>query len=187
MSNQISSQASKVWSIVSAPTTGDTYKQTGALTWTIIRETGILIWLVICLGLVAFDWFWTNSIWAGQRTRNWVDNLTSTGSDRLPSEAGKAILTVGKTGLASAIAQAREQLGLPQKQEPVVSEPSPSPKPKLTSTPVATSVASGPAAPASPVEPTKPTIPAEAEVFAPSIAAEITPPTTPEETQDDLI
>ncbi|MDX2215152.1 MAG: hypothetical protein SFY66_17835 [Oculatellaceae cyanobacterium bins.114] len=183
MSNQISSQASKVWNIVSAPTTGDTYKQTGILTWTILRETGILLWLIVCLVLVAFDWFWTNSIWAGQRTRAWVNDLTSTKSDRLPSEAGKAILTVGKTGFASAIAQAREQLGLPEKPKPIVEEPIvTSPKPQLEAVPTA----SGPAAPTTPVASVKPTS-TEIESLTPSVTAEITPAATPEETQDDLL
>ncbi|MBD2464804.1 hypothetical protein H6G89_27765 [Oscillatoria sp. FACHB-1407] len=184
MSNQISSQASKVWNIVSDPATADVYKRTGSVTWTILRETGILLWLIICLVLVAFDWFWTNSIWAGQRTRAWVNDLTSTGSDRLPSEAGKAILTVSKTGFASAIAQAREQLGLPEKKTPVLDEPVvTSPKPQLSATPTA----SGPAAPTTPVEPVKPSIPTDVEQLTPSVRAEVTPATTPEETQDDLL
>jgi hypothetical protein len=193
MSNQISSQASKVWKTVSDPATVDTYKQAGNLTLAILRETGILLWLIICLGLVAFDWFWANSIAAGQRTRTWVNNLGAQGTQGMAVEARKTIVSVSKTGLASAIAQAREQLGLPEKQQPVLEEPvatsstTQSSNAQLESMATTTMTASGPAAPATPVESTKPAIPVEFETTPPSVVAEVTPATPPQETQDDLL
>lgn len=122
MSNQVSSQADKVWQMVSAPSTANTYKEALTLTWTILRETGILLWLVLCLGLVAFDWFWTNSIQTGRRARAWFDSIEEPSADRVASEAGRAILAVSKSSLAFTLSQARESLGLPEKPSPAVAE-----------------------------------------------------------------
>lgn len=123
MSNQISSQATKVWQLVSDSNTVNSYKQALDVTWLILKETGILLWLVICLVLVAFDWFWANSIHLGRQTRNWWENLEHRDTNRLASEAGQTLVSLGKTGLAFTLAQAREQLGLPQKPEATMEPP----------------------------------------------------------------
>lgn len=141
MSNQISSQATKVWQIISAPDTATTYQQALSVTWTILREAAILVWLVLCLVLVAFDWFWTNSIYAGRRARLWVESFDQQDTNQMASEAGKALVTTSKNSLAFAISQARERLGLPEKQEPVlpVVEKRPEPVAPVTApTPTAT-------------------------------------------------
>jgi hypothetical protein len=141
MSNQISSQATKLWQTVSAPSTANTYREALTLTWAILRETGTLLWLVLCLGLVAADWFWTNSVDTGRRARLWWNTIDEPNTNRIASEAGRTILEAGKSSVAFTLAQARESLGLPQKAEPLQLEAS-----KPTATP------SGPTSAASPLD-----------------------------------
>jgi hypothetical protein len=117
MSNQISSQATKLWQTVSASSTANTYREAATVTWAILRETGLLLWLILCLGLVAFDWFWTNSIDTGRRARAWWNTIDEPSTNRIASETGRAILAAGRSSMAFTLAQARESLGLPAKQE----------------------------------------------------------------------
>jgi hypothetical protein len=115
MSKPISDQANKLWQIIIAPNTADSYKQALGVTWTILKEAALLIWLVLCLVLVVFDWFWDNSIAAGQNTRAWFSRFTSDDTSQVASEMGKGLLAAGKTSLDYVVAQAREQVGLPAK------------------------------------------------------------------------
>ncbi|MBE9177841.1 hypothetical protein IQ268_04495 [Oculatella sp. LEGE 06141] len=115
MSNQISSQAAQLWRTISAQETGHTYQQTLAVTWTILKETVVLVWLVMCLAVVAVDWFWNGSIAAGQQARTWFNHFEQPDTRLMASEAGRAVLSAGKSGVAFTLSQAREQLGLPDK------------------------------------------------------------------------
>lgn len=117
MSTQISAQASKLWQIVSAPSTAEIYQQALAVTVTILRETANLVWLVFCLVLVAFDWFWNNSIALGRKARAWVNRFDSADNSQKASQMGQEIMVAGRSSLDYLIAQAREQLGLPMKSE----------------------------------------------------------------------
>jgi hypothetical protein len=151
MSKQIQTQASKLWQTITDPSTAETYQKTGTLTWTILKETGYLLWLIVCLVLVAGDWFWKFSYGTGFRFRNWINNLDqprSTSGD-VWGETGKNLLEVSKTGLAKAVATAREQLGIEATPAPLeVPTPAPVPPaaapaaatPKLTATPEVTPV-----------------------------------------------
>lgn len=160
MSSQLSSQASKLWSLVSAQTTLDIYKQAITVTWQILKETALLIWLAMCLVLVLFDWIGTNSILAGRGLKQWFANLQQSETDQLASDTGKALLTVGKTGIASTIALAREQLGLPEKPSLVDAIPAASPAPA----PIVPS-SSGAVVPKSPPTPVVP--PSSATIASP--------------------
>jgi len=127
MSNQIQSQASKVWQTVSDPATSASYQQTLTLTWTILKETGYLLWLVVCLVLVFGEWIWKTGYRTGWATRNWINNFEKPSSDRFLSEAGKSLLEVGKAGATMAISTAKGQLGIEEAPEPVKVSPSTAP------------------------------------------------------------
>lgn len=155
MSKQIQTQASKLWQTITAPTTAETYQKTGTLTWTILKETGYLLWLVVCLVLVLGDWFWKFSYSAGFRFRNWINNLDQ---PRSPSgdvwgETGKNLLEVSKTGLAKAIATAREQLGM-EAPPASLEVPAAAPLPPVAATPQLTPTPTAPPEP-TPVAPEK--------------------------------
>lgn len=134
MSNQISTQATKFWQLVSAPSTANTYQQTIAVTGQLLKEAALLVWLVLCLGLVFFDWVGTTAVTLGGQLRNWVNALGQTSSDQVATNTGKALLSVGKTGIASTIALARNQLGLPEKSTEVTLESTQPPTTAPTST-----------------------------------------------------
>jgi uncharacterized membrane protein YdfJ with MMPL/SSD domain len=147
MNQQISSQASKLWQTLSAPHTVENYKQALAVTWNILKEAGVLIWLVFCLFLVAIDWFWTFSINAGRNFRTWINSFDNeSDSSQIASQVGKNLLGSSSAAMQYAVTQARQQLGLPAKPESdaIAAIPSRSsstvhvsPVPKPTPTPVA--------------------------------------------------
>ncbi|HHP7244699.1 MAG TPA: hypothetical protein ACFE0H_08445 [Elainellaceae cyanobacterium] len=171
MSSKIQNQSAKVWQILTNPKTAKTYKDAIVITWNILKETAVLLWLVVCLVLVATDWFWTNSILAGRRSRLWLSSLEGVDTSDLTSEAGKKLLSASKASVLGTISQAREQLGLPQKKEPVLAipeqkekepasaeapspaptyaVPSPTPTPEQTPSPTTPSAAPPPSEPPS--------------------------------------
>lgn len=137
MSKQIQAQAAKVWQTVSDPATAETYQKTGALTWTILKETGYLLWLVICLVLVVGEWFWKFSFENGQKVRGWINNL-DTGEkasvDQLLSETGKNLLEASKSSMATVLATAKTQLGIEEASASTTTQssaPAPTATPKV--------------------------------------------------------
>ena len=112
MSNQIQTQATKVWQSIAAPETAATYQKTGAVTWAILKETGYLLWLVICLVLVAGEWIWKTGYRSGYDFREWLNNFERPSPDRLLSATGQTLLGAGKTSLASVLSTAKDQLGI---------------------------------------------------------------------------
>lgn len=119
MSKRLQDQASKLWHTVSDAQTTNTYQQTIAVTWSILKETGKLLWLTICFGLVAGEWFWKWSYNAGGQFRVWVTKLSSQveasesqDSGEFWSETGKSLLEASKKTALSALSAAKDQLGL---------------------------------------------------------------------------
>lgn len=163
MSNQISSQASKLWQTLSAPTTVDTYRNTITLTWQILKETAILIWLVLCLVLVFFDWIGTVAVLTGRNLRSWFASIQETETDQIASDTGKALIEASKNSISYAISTARTQLGLPEKQPlppPPAPTPAPVPAPASVSVPAPTPTPTVSTPTATPkVEPAEPKVP----------------------------
>ncbi len=120
MSSKIQAQSTKVWQILTNPETVNTYKNVVTTTWSILKESAILVWLMACLILVLIDWFWTNSIFAGQRVRVWVNSFDEPNTNQIASNVGKQLLSASKLSVASSISNARALLGLPEKKEPVL-------------------------------------------------------------------
>ncbi|NJP12186.1 MAG: hypothetical protein HC866_24235 [Leptolyngbyaceae cyanobacterium RU_5_1] len=111
--DRIKAQADTLWKILSEPKTYATYKDAVLITWIILVEAALLVWLVICLGLVVFEWFWNSSIVAGRNFRDWFNNRIEGPSDQIASETGRALLSASKNGLDFTIAAAKSQLGMP--------------------------------------------------------------------------
>lgn len=168
--DKIKDQASKVSQLLLAPETGATYTRTLTLTWAILRETGLLVWLAICLVFVGTDWFWNNSIQLGRKARVWYNGLSEK-ADETTSQplgtTGQSLLEVGRSGANYLLTQARAQLGIKEPPASVASTsgstsgPTLAPKP----TPVATPTPAPPAPPPSSVtEPPVPDVVPRAEV-----------------------
>lgn len=118
--NKLKTQANKLWQLIFDPSTAATYQQTLGTTWAILRETGLLIWLVVCLVLVLGDWFWQASYATGQNTRTWVNNMQTSAQEPIADassgdvlgKTGKSLLSAGRSSLAATLAAAKEQLGI---------------------------------------------------------------------------
>lgn len=142
--DKIKTQANQLWQLISNPATGATYKQTVGLTWSILKETGLLLWLIVCLVLVLGDWFWKYSYQAGQNTRIWFDELETKSSIETEdganfwSETGKSLLAAGQNTFDAALNTARGQLGIETPPAPTPKAISPAPAAsKPTSAPTA--------------------------------------------------
>lgn len=161
--DSIQVQASKLWDLLFAEDTADTYQKTLNLTGTILKESAQLIWLIICSVFVFGAWFSDTSIKTGKGIRDWLDKQGSVeaGSEegKPAAETAKELLETGLTGANYLLNQAREQLGLEAQELPAKpavkpaksSAPAPS-APAATKTvtvstpaPKATSAASAPA------------------------------------------
>lgn len=156
--DRIKEQATKFWQTVSAPETLTIYQQAAGVTWEIIKELALLIWLVVCLVLVAGDWFWNFSIQAGRSFRAWLNSFDEPSADRIASQAGQAIVTASKGSLNFTLSKARTELGFPE--PPPKPAPAPTPAPKSAPPkPVANAAPPAPSTTA-PVAPEAPTAPA---------------------------
>ncbi|QQE64980.1 hypothetical protein GFS31_16650 [Leptolyngbya sp. BL0902] len=166
--DKIKEQANVVGQLVFSGETGEIYKKMLTRTWEILRATGLLLWLVICLTFVGGEWFYRNSISLGSRTRVWYTNFSTKSADAEPlsmETTGAALLDTIKSGSAYLLSQARQQLGLP------------------ASTPAASAPKAAPVAPAAaPVAPSAPAVssaPAPATSPAPTMDAPATPVVEP--------
>lgn len=108
---RIQAQADKLWKLLTDPNTYGTYRNAIQTTWNILRETALLIGLILFLAIVLLEWFYKTAVSAGRNFRTWFNNLGS--SDQVATEAGKALLSAGKNSLDFTIATAKSQLGLP--------------------------------------------------------------------------
>lgn len=141
MNNQVQTQAAKVWGIIKDPATGATYTKTVSTTWLILKETGYLLWLVVCLTLVFGDWIWRTGYRTGWSTREWINNFEKPSTDRAPQDAAQGLLEASKSALTNAIATAKNQLGIEDTPEPlptrasIAATPTPTPAPKPNPTP----------------------------------------------------
>jgi hypothetical protein len=116
---RIKAQADKLWQLISKADTLAAYKNVVTLTWEILKETALLVWLTICLILVVFEWFWKFSVGSGRSARDWFSSIEGS-SDQLASETGKAFLAAGKNSLDFALVQAKTQLGFSIEEAPKV-------------------------------------------------------------------
>lgn len=106
------------------------------VTWNIIKETGKLLWLFVCFGLVASDWLWDSGTRLVEKAKGLTSDVGDPKSETYFADAGKALLEASKTGAVKAVSQAREQLGLPKNERSVATQaPAPKPAPKAAPTP----------------------------------------------------
>jgi hypothetical protein len=113
--DKIKAQAGKVGQLVFAGETSSTYGKALTLTWDILRETALLVWLVVCLVFVGGEWFWHTAIGLGAKARAWYEGLSQTddsGEAKSFTDMGQSLLTAGENGAAFLLYQAKKQLGL---------------------------------------------------------------------------
>jgi hypothetical protein len=124
--DRLKSQANTLWQLISNPSTAATYQQTLGTTWAILRETGLLLWLFVCLVFVLGDWFWQTSYATGQKARAWIDDMQTsaqepaaeTSSGDMLGKTGKSLLSAGRSSLSAALSAAKGQLGMESTETP---------------------------------------------------------------------
>lgn len=137
MTHRIQLQAGRVWQSLSSPETRQTYQSAGAATWTILKESGLLLWLVACLVLVMLDWGTGAAIAAGRSSREAIAQVGRIEPDAAIANTKQSLLSAGRNGVTGALAQARAQIGLPQKSETVAEATAPLPEAASSAVPAA--------------------------------------------------
>ena len=141
MSSKIQAQAAKFWQSVVSAETLNAYTKAIDVTWTMFKEAAILLWLVLCLVLVIFDWGSDVATSAGRGARSWWDGMSKVDNNDIAAETGKQIVAASKASLSSTISQARSQLGLPDKpEETSVASSTPNATSNYAATPLAPSI-----------------------------------------------
>lgn len=162
--DKIKEQASIVSQLLFSADTGDIYKKTLTRTWDILREVGLLLWLVLCLTFVGGEWFYRTAVGLGRSTRTWYIGLSeekgpSTEPQSITS-TGQSLLDTVQSSASYLLAQARQQLGIPEPEPQPAAPPAPVP-PVITPfpTPAELPTPSGPPAPVDPPAPAEPQSP----------------------------
>ncbi|MGB3136277.1 MAG: hypothetical protein WBB18_05675 [Nodosilinea sp.] len=161
----VKEQASVVSQLLFSAETGNIYKKALTRSWNILREIGVLLWLIICLTFVGGEWFYRTAVGLGRSTRAWYVGLSEKSPSAEPqsmTSTGEALLSSVKSGTAYLLGQARQQLGMPKPETTPATPPT-----------VATTTAAGPPAP---VPSTSVSSPPTAIVTPSSIAPAAEPP-----------
>ena len=124
--DKIKQQSNRVGELIFSADTGAAYKKTLTLTWDILRETGILLWLVICLVFVGAEWFWKTSVSLGLKARAWYEEAKQPKNEepKSASEIGQSMMSALGAGTESLLYQAKQQLGI-DAPPPVPKQPMP--------------------------------------------------------------
>ncbi|MEO0377512.1 MAG: hypothetical protein AAF329_23510 [Cyanobacteria bacterium P01_A01_bin.17] len=139
-SSPIKDKATDWWQLISGEDTAKVYQDFFKRTWTILKETALLLWLLLCGVLVSVEWIWNSS----SRVTESVSDLAKSNNNpesNTMSEAGTKLWTGIQKGASGSIAKAREQLQMP-------ASPPKAPKSKPAPEPSAPAPASSDKAPA---------------------------------------
>ncbi len=138
-------QLTKWWDLVSNKETWDSFKKFFALAWTIIAETGTLIWLFLLGGLVSIGWVVDRSAELTESVKSLQSQASQAEDGNLVAEAGKSLLVATKKGADNALQTARAKLDIkaPEKKtkapvaaaKPASKPPAPAASPAPVSTP----------------------------------------------------
>lgn len=112
MSQQLQTQFTAWWQLVLSNETGLIYKNFVVRTWEIIKETAILLWLLVCFVFVAISWIWTGSSKTVDNFQTWQSQVSEKEDSTLLSEAGQSIWDATQKTTAAALQAARSQLGM---------------------------------------------------------------------------
>lgn len=163
--NRLKEQFQKLWATLTGDETLPTYRKALDLTWQILKETLILLWLVLCLVVVAGEWVWNGAIALVNQSKTVLEKAKDTSSDQMVTDTGKALLTASSDSVAFAIDRAKEQLGLPvqPRVKPAPKPPSPSTQDKSDPTDATPSEPASDSAPAPAIAPPTASVPTAAD------------------------
>jgi hypothetical protein len=113
MSNPIKDKATEWWQLISDKETADSYKSFFQLTWKILKETALLVWLLLCFVLVSVGWVWNNSSKVTESVSDLRTKVDQKSDGNMISEAAVKFWEASQTTASNALANARKQLNLP--------------------------------------------------------------------------
>lgn len=122
---RLKEQFQTLWALLVSAETLTAYRQVVTVTGRIVKETLVLLWLVLCLGIVALEWVGRSAIAVGQWSRGAIHRAQDLSGDRVVADTGEALKTASVGSLRFALDQAKVQLGLP-----VTPPTPPSPQPE---------------------------------------------------------
>lgn len=105
-------QLSKWWGLVSAKDTWDSFKNFFKLIWTIIVETGMLIYLFILGALVSIGWVVDRSSDLTESVKSLQNQANQAEDGNLLSETSKSLWSATKQGADNALQTARSTLNI---------------------------------------------------------------------------
>lgn len=114
MSNPIQDKATEWWQLISGEETAESYKNFFKLTWKILAETVLLLWLLLCFVLVAIGWVWNNSSKVTETVSELKGRASQNENSNLMADAAVKLWEASQTGAANAVAKARKRLDLPE-------------------------------------------------------------------------
>jgi hypothetical protein len=114
--NPAIAQLHKLRQIALTRDTVSTFSQSIRLLFTLLKETGILLWLAVCYGLIAIGWVGNKAVESGQRAKSWLNSLRESSQNQsateIAAETGKSVLAGSKTTIDYVMTQAKKQVGL---------------------------------------------------------------------------
>jgi hypothetical protein len=115
-SSPIFSQAEELRKVVLQRDTIVSFQQSTGLLFTVIRETALLLWLVLCFGVVAFTWLSEKAIALGKSVKTGFDDFQENSREQAPAEilsnTGKSVLLTSQSAANYLITYARKQVGI---------------------------------------------------------------------------
>jgi hypothetical protein len=114
--NPISSQVEKLRQVVLQRDTIESFQQSIGLLFTVLRETALLLWLVLCFSIVALTWLGEKAITSGRSLKIGLTELqeNSRGQDpgELLSNTSRSVLLTSRSAASYLVTQAKQQVGL---------------------------------------------------------------------------
>ncbi|MGB7413948.1 MAG: hypothetical protein WA902_07045 [Thermosynechococcaceae cyanobacterium] len=114
MSNPIQDKATEWWQLISGEETAESYKNFFKLTWKILKETALLLWLMLCFVLVAIGWVWNNSSKVTETVSELKGRANQNENSNLMADTAVKLWEASQSGAANAVAKARKRLDLPE-------------------------------------------------------------------------
>jgi hypothetical protein len=112
----ISSQVEKLRQVILQRDTIDSFQQSLGLLFTVLKETTLLLWLVLCFSIVALTWLGEKAIALGRSLKTGLIELQENSRGQAPAEilssTSRSVLLSSQSVANYLVTQAKQQVGL---------------------------------------------------------------------------
>jgi hypothetical protein len=135
--DKLKKQATTVSNLLFSTDTRQVYTRALTLTWDILRETAVFLWLVVCSVFLLIFWGGNYAKQAGQNVRNWYANLDAEQRKNVFAAAWGSLQQIagGGSSSRSLVDIAKAQLGISADPPALQAIPPAPPVPTKPSTP----------------------------------------------------